>query len=69
MRAALDDAPVVEDHDRVAVAHGGQPVRNDEVTFKTYGWEGTAKTRFIRYQALAGDEFGGVVFTDEIVVE
>ena len=30
MRAALDDAPVVEDHDRVAVAHGGQPVRNDE---------------------------------------
>lgn len=46
-----------------------KPVRNDEVTFKTYGWEGTAKTRFIRYQALAGDEFGGVVFTDEIVVE
>ena len=46
-----------------------KPVRNDEVTFKTYGWEGTAKARFIRYQALAGDEFGGVVFTDEIVVE
>ena len=46
-----------------------KPVRNDEVTFKTYGWEGTAKTRFIRYQALAGNEFGGVVFTDEIVVE
>lgn len=46
-----------------------KPVRNDEVTFKTYGWEGTAKARFIRYQALAGDEFGGVVFTDEIMVE
>lgn len=45
------------------------PVRNDEVTFKTYGWEGDTQARYIRYQALAGEEFGGVVFTDEIVVE
>lgn len=45
------------------------PIRNDEVTFKTYGWEGETKARFIRYQALAGEEFGGVVFTDEIVAE
>ena len=28
--AALDDASVVEDHDRVAVADGGQAVRDDE---------------------------------------
>lgn len=46
-----------------------KPERNDEVTFKTYGWEGETKARYIRYQALAGEEFGGVVFTDEIVVE
>ena len=37
--------------------------------YKNYAWNGEAKGRYIRYQARAGEEFGGWVFTDEIVVE
>lgn len=44
-------------------------VRDDAVTFKSFGWEGEASARYIRYQALASDKFGGVLFTDEIVVK
>lgn len=44
-------------------------VRDDAVTFKNFGWEGDASARYIRYQALASDKFGGVLFTDEIVVK
>lgn len=44
-------------------------VRDDAVTFKNFGWEGKASARYIRYQALASDKFGGVLFTDEIVVK
>lgn len=44
-------------------------VRDDAVTFKNFGWEGEASARYIRYQALASDKFGGVLFTDEIVVK
>ena len=41
---------------------------NDKVTFINFGWEGNAKARYIRYQASSG-EFGGFLFTDEIVVK
>lgn len=44
-------------------------VRDDAVTFKNFGWEGEASARYIRYQALASDKFGGVLFSDEIVVK
>lgn len=44
-------------------------VRDNAVTFKNFGWEGEASARYIRYQALASDKFGGVLFTDEIVVK
>lgn len=44
-------------------------VRDDAVTFKNFGWEGESSARYIRYQALASDKFGGVLFTDEIVVK
>ncbi len=44
-------------------------VRDDAVTFKNFGWEGEASARYIRYQALASDKFGGVLFIDEIVVK
>lgn len=44
-------------------------VSDDAVTFKNFGWEGEASARYIRYQALASDKFGGVLFTDEIVVK
>ena len=44
-------------------------VRDGAVTFKNFGWEGEASARYIRYQALASDKFGGVLFTDEIVVK
>lgn len=42
-------------------------VRDDEVTFKTLGWSGEAKARYVRYQALRSD-FGGFLFVDEVVV-
>lgn len=44
-------------------------VKSDAVVFKNYAWNGNAKGRYVRYQARAGEEFGGWVFTDEIVVK
>lgn len=43
--------------------------KQDAVVFKNYAWKGEAKGRYIRYQARAGEKFGGWVFTDEIVVK
>ena len=43
-------------------------VRNDEVTFETFGWEGSVEARYIRYQAVRSD-FGGFLFVDEVVVK
>lgn len=43
--------------------------KSDAVAFRTYGWKGKACARYIRYQALAGEEYGGWIFTDEIVVK
>lgn len=44
-------------------------VKSDAVVFKNYAWNGNAKGRYVHYQARAGEEFGGWVFTDEIVVK
>jgi len=43
-------------------------VKDDGLSFKTFSWQGNATARYIRYQAGYG-EFGGFLFTDEIVVE
>ncbi len=43
-------------------------VRDDEVSFKTFAWEGKATARYVRYQALRSD-FGGFLFLDEIIVK
>lgn len=40
-------------------------VRDNEVSFKNFSWSGTAKARYVRYQALADH---GILFTDEIVI-
>lgn len=42
-------------------------VRDSGITFKRVAWQGETKGRYIRYQARAG-QFGGFIFTDEIVV-
>lgn len=42
-------------------------VKDDKVSFVNFGWTGEAKGRFVRYQATSG-EFGGFLFTDEVVV-
>ena len=42
--------------------------RNDEVTFKTFGWKGETQARYIRYQAQRS-HFGGFLFIDEIIIE
>lgn len=42
-------------------------VRDDKVTFVTDMWSGRARCRYVRVQAVSG-EYGGWIFTDEIVV-
>lgn len=44
-------------------------VKSDAVVFKNYAWTGNTRGRYVRYQARAGKEFGGWIFTDEIVVK
>lgn len=43
-------------------------IRDDKVTFKTFGWEGQTQARYIRYEARHSD-IGGFLFLDEIVVQ
>lgn len=43
-------------------------VKDDGVSFLNFGWEGEATARYIRYKADYG-QFGGFLFTDEIVVK
>jgi hexosaminidase len=42
-------------------------VRDDAVTFKTFGWNGKVTARYIRYQAQRSHH-GGFLFVDEVVV-
>ena len=44
-------------------------VKDDAVSFKNFGWQGEAKARYIRYQAIANADHGGIQFVDEIVVK
>ena len=46
-----------------------QVIKDDAVTFKTYGWEGEANARYVRYQAEIDRNFGGFLFVDEIVIK
>ena len=39
------------------------------IQFTDISWKGNATGRYIRYQAQAGKEFGGWIFTDEIIVK
>ena len=39
------------------------------IRFTDISWQGEAKGRYVRYQAQAGSEFGGWIFTDEIIVK
>ena len=50
--------------------HGqhNEVVRNDDVTFDTFGWEGRTRARYVRYQAIRSHH-GGFLFADEIVVK
>ena len=46
-----------------------QVVKDDAVTFKTFGWTGEANARYVRYQASHDNNFGGFLFVDEIVIK
>lgn len=46
-----------------------QVVKDDAVTFKTFGWEGEVNARYVRYQATIDRNFGGFLFVDEIVIK
>ncbi len=46
-----------------------QVVKDDQVTFKNFGWEGEATARYVRYQAAIDRNFGGFLFVDEIVIK
>ena len=39
------------------------------IRFTDISWQGEAKGRYERYQAQVGSEFGGWIFTDEIIVK
>ena len=39
------------------------------IRFTDISWQGEATGRYVRYQAQAGSEFGGWIFTDEIIVK
>ena len=39
------------------------------IRFTDISWQGEAKGRYVRYQAQAGSEFGGWIFTHEIIVK
>ena len=39
------------------------------IRFTDISWQGEAKGRYVRYHAQAGSEFGGWIFTDEIIVK
>ena len=41
----------------------------ETLQYKEFGWEGNAKTRYIRYKALSNGIAGGWLFTDEIRVK
>ena len=43
-------------------------VRDDKVTFVTDSWRGKARCRYVRVEARSG-QFGGWVFSDEIVIK
>ena len=43
--------------------------KTGQVVFRNYQWKGKAKTRFVKISARSGKEFGGWLFTDEVVVE
>lgn len=42
-------------------------IRDDSVSFRTFGWEGETQARYIRYQAVRSHH-GGFLFLDEVVV-
>ena len=44
-------------------------VKDDEVTFKNFGWSGETNARYVRYQANHDENFGGFLFVDEIVIK
>lgn len=46
-----------------------QVVKDDTLTIKRFTWTGMKTARYIRYQAKASPEYGGVIFTDEIVIK
>ena len=43
--------------------------KESPIRFTDISWQGEAKGRYVRYQAQAGSEFGGWIFTDEIIVK
>lgn len=54
-------------HELIHLTH--EVTKAGAVAFKNYGWQGMTTARYVRYQARAGKEFGGWIFTDEIVIE
>ena len=49
------------------IAH--EVVKDDAVSFKNFAWTGEANARYVRYQAIIDENFGGFLFVDEIVIK
>ena len=58
-----------EHYDTLATVDNDISPDIETLQFKEFGWEGNAKTRYIRYKALSNGIAGGWLFTDEIRVK
>ena len=58
-----------EHYDTLATVDNDISPDIETLQFKEFGWEGNAKTRYIRYKALSNGIAGGWLFTDEIRIK
>lgn len=56
------------DFRQLATVENDYPVEEHRPVYRSFGWTGENRARFVRYRALSNGRSGGWLFTDEIVV-
>ena len=56
------------DFRQLATVENNYPVEEHRPVYRSFGWTGEDRARFVRYRALSNGRSGGWLFTDEIVV-
>ena len=67
-KGAAAVVPVLDDGRIVLVRQYRNSPDEETLQFKNFGWQGTSKARYVRYQALSNGTPGGWLFTDEIII-